>query len=845
MPHRIQLLPADAAGWRVTACVAAGCALVAALAGPLLDPDRLPLVWPLFGTTVAALVCVGLQHWPAVALAFLLRSALRILESGDVDSARAVRVVVGSCLATALTLAVAAIVRRAVGDRSPLQSVRGINALLLGGLAASLPAALLLSTLQLPTWPTLDSHPALAIFTLWGAALLSLIVPAYPLIAWWHRELPAPAHASFEFCALVAGFALIGGVVFLGWFAAPLTEPSLRQVGSAFALFAIPLFLWAAIRFGAAGCSTGLLLVSVFSFAGDRPGIRDAFAIYLDPWSATTHLTIWLAGVAGIYVAAISQRLRQTADELLASREGLEQTVADRTAELARANSELAVEIERRKRAHQIARIGHWEWDLASDRIFYSEEMCRMLGFGEGPQTLPVGTDHRLVREADERAPIDAVLADAVRSQRPFELDFRFRDPVRGMIAIESRGDPVFDASGAMIGFSGTAQDVTARYELEERLRQGQKLEALGRLAGGVAHDFNNLLTPINGYAEHLAQALAGTGLATDAREIQRAGERATRLVRQLLAFGRGQAAPAGLVDLNQSATDMLSMLRPALGAGIDLQVDLARSLPRVRAEQDQLDQILLNLVVNARDALPRGGRIRVSTRRELQREPPGEERCFALLCVEDDGEGISEAAREHLFEPFFTTKGVGQGTGLGLATVYGIVQQAGGQIRVDSRPGEGARFEVLLPSEAGAAAPLEIAEDGAERSVGSETLLLVDDERSVRGLVRKLLERRGYRVLEAVDPRSALALARSERGPIDLLLTDVVMPGGSGTDLAREFRRERPGVPVLFMSGHATRDLREALEKDGGHMLSKPFSSARLLASVRRCLDAAGATPA
>jgi CheY-like chemotaxis protein len=292
----------------------------------------------------------------------------------------------------------------------------------------------------------------------------------------------------------------------------------------------------------------------------------------------------------------------------------------------------------------------------------------------------------------------------------------------------------------------------------------------------------------------------------------------------------------------------MLAILRPAIGAGIELRVDLADSLLHVRVEQDQLDQLLLNLVVNASDALPGGGQIRLSTRLETQRETSGEERCFAAVTVEDDGAGISEAAREHLFEPFFTTKDVGRGTGLGLATVYAIVQQSGGKIRVESQPGEGARFEVLIPSEVGAANPLEVAETGAARSEseqGSETLLLVDDEASVRGLVRKLLERCGYRVLEAEDPRSALALARSEPGPIHLLLTDLVMPGTSGTDLAREVRRQRPGVAVLFMTGHVSSELREALEKDAGQVLGKPFSSAQLLESVRRCLDAPGSSPA
>jgi CheY-like chemotaxis protein len=347
------------------------------------------------------------------------------------------------------------------------------------------------------------------------------------------------------------------------------------------------------------------------------------------------------------------------------------------------------------------------------------------------------------------------------------------------------------------------------------------------------------LLTPIGGYAEMLVSKLDGSEQAQHAREIQRAAGRAARLVSQLLSFARGQPGDEPRVDLNQTVTDMLSLLRTLVGARVDLEVGLARMLPRVSLSQDELDRILLNLVANARDALPRGGRIRVVTRSEndpdaIARGEPGS----VVLRVEDDGVGISESARERLFDPFFTTKDIGVGTGLGLATVYDIVQKAGGQIRVDSELGVGSTFEIVLPALPGELVRAEISPAPREVRQGSERLLLVEDEVSVRGLVRRLLEQRGYAVIEAGDPETALQLVRGDEGVIDLLLTDLSMPGASGTELARAFRKLRPGVPVLIMTGNPNDELLDALDKEGGQVLAKPFSAAGLCASVRSCID-------
>jgi PAS domain S-box-containing protein len=426
--------------------------------------------------------------------------------------------------------------------------------------------------------------------------------------------------------------------------------------------------------------------------------------------------------------------------------------------------------------------------------------------------------------------------------------------------------EPLRDADGAIIGTIGVAIDVSDRKALEEELRQSQKMEAIGRLAGGIAHDFNNLLTSILGGSslilERLGDAPAGRpGAGADAvvraeiEEIQSAAERAASLTQQLLAFSRRQVVEPRVLDLNGIAKHTARMLERLLGEEIRLELAFDSGVPPVRADEGQIHQVLINLAVNARDAMPSGGTIRISTSTlEADRAallagplaateiPAGR---YSVLAVSDSGVGMSEQTLAHIFEPFFTTKEKGKGTGLGLATVYGIVTQSGGYVTAESVAGVGSTFRVLLPSlptGATVAAPSSAPAGAAGRG---ETILLVEDEAAVRDLVATALGDRGYRLLTAADAEEALQKEREHAGPIDLLITDVVMRGQRGPELARRIREHRPSIPVLFMSGYPDDALSASGTLNGGTaFLQKPFRVSALGAKVAEVLGAATSTP-
>jgi hypothetical protein len=397
---------------------------------------------------------------------------------------------------------------------------------------------------------------------------------------------------------------------------------------------------------------------------------------------------------------------------------------------------------------------------------------------------------------------------------------------------------------GAARAFAGIAHDLTERKRLEEQLRHAQKMEAVGRLAGGVAHDFNNLLGVITGYSE-----LAGRSLDPDhpgrrrIAEVLKAAERAAGLTRQLLAFSRKQSLSPKVVDLSALVQDLERMLRRLIGEDVELVVRLAPGLRAVRVDPGQMDQVVMNLAVNARDAMPRGGRLTLATAEvgaeELQAAAhwgvaPGR---YLRLTIEDTGHGMDDETRARLFEPFFTTKPAGEGTGLGLATVYGIVKQSGGHILVDSSVGSGTRFSIYLPSIA--EVPDAPAESPAAPARGGETILLVEDQEALREVTRQSLEDLGYRVLAAEDAEAGLALATEHPGEIDLLLTDVVMPGTSGPELAARIAGDWPGTRVLFMSGYTSDVLgRHGVLDPGTQLVEKPFTQRELAHRVRAALS-------
>ncbi len=412
---------------------------------------------------------------------------------------------------------------------------------------------------------------------------------------------------------------------------------------------------------------------------------------------------------------------------------------------------------------------------------------------------------------------------------------------------------PHRNSFGRIVGVIGVVDDVTERRRLEEQFLQSQKMEAIGRLAGGIAHDFNNLLTAILGYSDLLLSQLpAGDGSRGDLEEIQKAGERAASLTRQLLAFSRQQMLEPKVLDLNALVANLQKMLQRIIGEDIAFVTRFDPALGPVRADPVQLEQVVVNLAVNSRDAMPSGGELVIETRQiELEAPmvlgrsaiPAGR---YSILEVRDTGTGMDAGVRERIFEPFFTTKEKGKGTGLGLATAYGIVQQSGGQILCDSQPGEGTRFRIYLPTSAGAPDPPEDARvrTGRENQALARTVLLVEDEDGVRSLCRKLLESEGYRVIEAASGDQALEIVTSGSETIHLLLTDVVMPGMTGPQLSVRVRELRPGIRILFMSGY-TDTAHTQLEEDA-FLIQKPFTPQSLFHRVLQALEgeAAGGDP-
>ena len=408
--------------------------------------------------------------------------------------------------------------------------------------------------------------------------------------------------------------------------------------------------------------------------------------------------------------------------------------------------------------------------------------------------------------------------------------------------------EPLRDAAGGVQGAICMALDVTDRKQLEEQFRQAQKMEAVGRLAGGIAHDFNNLLMVIQGYADLLADRLpVGESLHRNAEQIQTAAQRAAALTQQLLAFSRKQILAPKVLNVHSVVADMEKMLQRLIGEDIELETSSKPDLWLVKADRSQIEQVVMNLAVNARDAMPKGGRLTIETANvefdsTVSHSPavvaPGK---YVMLAVTDNGCGMDTKTQAHIFEPFFTTKEKGKGTGLGLATVYGVVKQSGGYVWVYSEPGHGTTFKIYLPR-----IEDETASAGADRNTsaaalprGSEVVLLVEDEVGVRELAREYLEMSGYTVIVAPDGHTAIELAAMHAGTIHLLMTDMVMPGIGGRELAERVIAVRPDIKILYMSGYTDQAVvHQGILGTDAPLLQKPFTLAALTTKLREILD-------
>jgi len=438
-------------------------------------------------------------------------------------------------------------------------------------------------------------------------------------------------------------------------------------------------------------------------------------------------------------------------------------------------------------------------------------------------------------------------LADRLHSAAPFNgliAEWQRKDEMAMVVRVSGRAVSDGDKRTA---FELFAEDVTERRTLEQQLRQSQKMEAVGRLAGGIAHDFNNLLMVISGYSEFLLDRLGpDPTLRGPAQEIAAASQRASSLTRQLLAFSRKQMLAPKVLDLNGVVTENLKMLTRVIGEDIDLIMVPAASLGAVRADAGQIDQVIMNLAVNARDAMPSGGKLTIETSNVSLDEEyarfhaplrPGD---YVLLSISDTGLGMDSETQSHIFEPFFTTKGP-KGTGLGLSTVYGIVKQSGGYVWVFSEPGKGTTFKIYLPRVAERAEPARVlaSNEAAFTAPGTETILLAEDEANLRYLARQFLEKQGYTVIEAADGTRAMQIALAHQGVIHLLLTDVIMPGMNGRELAQRISEIRPQTKILYMSGYTENVIGHNGTLDAGvRLLQKPFTLRELKNKVREVLD-------
>jgi len=483
--------------------------------------------------------------------------------------------------------------------------------------------------------------------------------------------------------------------------------------------------------------------------------------------------------------------------------------------------------------------------DVSGKRIYNSPSYQKVLGYT--PEDLQKISSREQIHPDDLQKVMEAA-GEARKVGVGRRIEYRMRHKDGHWVLLESTASAVRDSKGEVDKLVIVNRDIGERRRLEEQFRQSQKMDAIGRLSGGVAHDFNNLLGVIIGYTEIVQEGVAeGNPLRPSIDQILKAGKRAATLTRQLLAFSRQQVLEPKVLFLNSVVSDMEKMLHRLIGEDIALNTLLDPELGKVRADQGQLEQVIMNFTVNARDAMPEGGKLIIETKNMIMDEEfvrrypyPVQPGPYVLLKVTDTGIGMDSATQQRIFEPFFTTKEKGKGTGLGLSTVYGVVKQSGGYIDVFSNPGEGTTFAVYLPRVNENVQAEKPYTDPSTSLRGTETILLVEDEENLRTLARNILETLGYTVYEAGNGKEALEFSGTHDAPVHLLLTDIVMPGISGRVLAKQLLERRPNIGIVYMSGYTGQTVGEqAVFEEGSHFIQKPFTRETLARKIRDALDA------
>jgi PAS domain S-box-containing protein len=662
-----------------------------------------------------------------------------------------------------------------------------------------------------------------AVFIWWIGDLLGALVVAPVILAW-----SSPARQErgnrrrLEMAALSIG-ALITAEVGFG----QLVDPNvLRHVDYHYLLF--PFVIWAALRFGVRGASLMTLAVAVAAVVHTVRGAGP----FIGPTTTNTlfAVTCYLVAVAvtGLVLAAAVRWERLEATEALTQSE------------------------RQLRRALDVARMGTWVWSLADNTLAWDEKLRKL--YGLGPADRVSSYEEFMARvHPDDRAFVTDSVKAALEGKGDLDYQFRIMLPDGQVRWIADQGEIQRNDSGEPTHLTGVCTDVTERRVTEERLRQAHRMESVGRLAGGVAHETNNQMSVVLGAAEFiLSRSDIPEAVRQDVMFIQQAADRTATVTGQLLAFSRRQLLKLEMVDLNQVVRDWEPVLRRVMGEDCTVIIRPEEEGTVVRADPGQLQQVLLNLALNARDAMPRGGTITIEIfKTELsdsyaQLKPGTSVRQgpYAVLAISDTGHGMDRDTLGHIFEPFFTTKGVGKGTGLGLSTVYGIVKQSDGYVWAYSEPGQGTTFKIYLPLRSGSVVPETETSVQATMQRG-EYILLVEDEPGVRSVMKRSLEDAGYKVVEAGNPAEAVERFTQCPVRISLVLTDVVMPGGNGGDLAKRIAELRPGTPVAFTSGYTDGDIRRrGLLAPGMTFIQKPVTPDVLVRAVQRVLTESAKRP-
>jgi PAS domain S-box-containing protein len=751
-------------------------------------------VWPPSGLALAALLLMGIRFWPGVFLgAFILNV------TGSIATLPAMTIAVGNTgealLATWLLTS--------VGFRPSLERLRDVLALVvLGAISTAVSATVGVSVLAfvrdrfaLPGW---------TIWTTWFSGDALGIVLVTPLILAWAAGPPLRVSRRDVIEATVLAILVIASAVVL-WRA---------PVSYVYAIF--PLTIWAALRFGVRGAAAASLVVSVIA-VGYTVSVIGPFATST-PVNNLFSLQTFIAVLAltNLIIAAVIAERRTVESALQRSRQQHQDIV-------------------------NYASVGVLQTDLQGKIILANPALARILGYEKPEHLLGLNMADDVYWDRTQRGAVVErfydVAGDAV------EIQWKRKDG--SPIWIDLHGRSVRD--GAAPYFEGFIYDLTSRKQLELQFRQAQKMEAVGRLAGGVAHDFNNLLTVIASCTDFvLSDPTLGEEHRDDLTEVKKATDRATALTRQMVAFGRTQVLRPATINMNDRLTELLPMLKRLFETTIDIKIQAEKDLWSVRADPGQIEQVLLNLAINSRDAMPDGGTLTFTTEnRVVESNPSGvgmyrmNAGDYVLLRVRDTGVGMDEETQRKIFEPFFTTKEVGKGTGLGLATAYGIVNQSGGYIRVRTSPGKGAEFMIYLPRTDALPETHTLPERNGGRPP-SGTILVVEDEAAVRSALERMLIAGGYKVVTAPNGTDALKLFAARNEDIELLITDLVMPGMGGRDLARQCSAIRDSLKVIYISGY-TRDslLSPQTFEEGTEFIEKPFRSDAILDRIAQVLQA------